>query len=96
MFGRAYIARRVRFHKADGGVLDAITFVMDRGSASYASALSLDEKARIIAEAEGFIGTSFEYLEKTHDSLQALGIRDGYLERIRKKVSEYRCDMLRK
>ena len=89
MINRSYTPRKVYFHSDDGQKFEAVTFVMNHQSPSYVSEMSLEEKAHIIANAKGFIGTSLEYLEKTHESLKALGIHDGYLEKLRKMTSHY-------
>ena len=46
------------------------------------------KKARIIAEAEGFLGTSYDYLDLTLASLNDLGIKDRYLNQIMKKIAQ--------
>ena len=68
--------------------IETITFVMNHQSPSYVADLSLDEKARIIAEAEGFLGTSYDYLDLTLASLNGLGIKDRYLNQIMKKIKQ--------
>ena len=82
MINGSYIPKKVKVHLKDGSCVDAVTFVMNKKSPSYISGLSLDEKARIIASAEGFVGPCLEYLERTHEALDALAIQDKYLERI--------------
>lgn len=88
MINASYIPKKVNFRADDGSSFTAITFVMNRNSPSYVSEMSLDEKAYIIANAKGFIGSSLEYLELTHDSLAKLGIHDGYLDRLKKMTSK--------
>lgn len=89
MINRSYTPKKVCFYAEDGTQLEAITFVMNHESPSYVAEMSLEEKAYIIANAEGFIGTSLEYLEKTHESLKALGIHDGYLDKLQKMTANY-------
>ena len=65
MLNQSYLPQKVLMHADDGRKIEAITFVMNHQSPSYVADLSLDEKARIIAEAEGFLGISHEYLDLT-------------------------------
>ena len=92
MINQSYLPRKVNVHCQNGAVIQAITFVMNHQSPSYVADLSLDEKARIIADAEGFIGTSYEYLDLTIQSLEALGIKDNYLNKINRRISKYRAE----
>ena len=87
MINGSYTPKKVLFHADDGRKISAITFVMNHQSPSYVAEMSLEEKAYIIANAKGFIGTSLEYLELTHASLAALGIHDGYLDRLKKMTA---------
>ncbi len=89
MINRSYTPRKVKFHANDGRKIEAITFVMNHESPSYVRDMPFKEKAYIIANAKGFIGTSLEYLDRTYDSLKALGIHDGYLERLKKLTAQY-------
>lgn len=87
MINASYIPKKVNFHADNGTTLTAITFVMNHNSPSYVAEMSLEEKAYIIANAKGFIGSSLEYLDLTYDSLAALGIHDGYLDRLKKMTA---------
>ena len=88
MLNQSYLPKKVTMHADDGRKIDTITFVMNHQSPSYVADLSLDEKARIIAEAEGFIGTSYDYLDLTLKSLKELGIRDNYLGQIMRRIKQ--------
>ena len=79
MLNASYKPKLVRVHCGTNEIL-AVTFVMNEDSPSYVAHLPLDEKARIITNAHGFIGSSREYLEMTCESLENLGIRDRYLK----------------
>ncbi|XDZ65120.1 gamma-glutamylcyclotransferase [Alphaproteobacteria bacterium LSUCC0684] len=78
MLNASYHPKRVQVH-CGAKQISAITFVMNEESPSYVAAMPLDEKARMITNASGFVGTSREYLELTCESLEELGIRDRYL-----------------
>ena len=83
------------------GIRRAITFVADRTDKShYTGCLPLDQVAQILAQAEGVLGTSTQYLESTVGHLSELGIVDSYLSRllslvkqqqIRSKISPTPC-----
>ena len=88
MLNKAYLPRMLKVRCEDGSRLEAICFVINRDSSSYVADLPTEEKARIIANASGFIGPCVEYLEKTHAGLAGLKIRDRYLDRILGLVRE--------
>ena len=88
MINGSYIPKKVKFHADNGDVISAVTFVMNHKSSSYVKDMSLEEKAYIIANAKGFIGSSLEYLERTHDALAELGIHDGYLGRLKNMTAK--------
>jgi cation transport protein ChaC len=61
--------------------------VVRRDSPDYAGRLSLDETARLLAAAVGGRGSGRDYLANTVRHLEALGVRDGLLHRIEKRVA---------
>jgi len=91
MLNASYHPRLVRVHSG-GRQIKAIAFVMNENSPSYVAGMPLEEQASIITAAEGFIGTSREYLELTCASLNQLGIRDLYLEQICKLIEHRNRD----
>jgi len=66
----------------EGGQLNAIAYVAERGHPSYAGALSPHLQARIIRAARGLSGTNLDYLANTLAHLASLGIRERELERV--------------
>lgn len=68
----------VRFH--------AIAFVMRRDCDRYAGRLSLEECADRIAKASGRLGPCSEYLERTVSAMDEIGISDGPMHALRKRV----------
>ncbi len=70
------------------GEVDAIAFVANRASASYAGRLSEDEVCATISCASGLIGSCSDYLRQTHDGLVSRGIRDRSLERLLDRLPE--------
>lgn len=63
-------------HLADGRVVQAVSYVIDRHHAQYTGPMALAEQARVIAAAIGGRGPNRDYLLNTHAHLQALGLRD--------------------
>ena len=81
----AYIPKWCNVHTT-GGVVVALTFVMDTSSNRYAGGLSEEAVARILATAEGSLGPNREYLAKTIDSLLMNGLHDSRLEKLLRRV----------
>lgn len=59
--------------------VEALCYILDRTHAQYRGALTLEEQAAIIAEAEGPTGTNADYLHATVDHLIAEGVEDADL-----------------
>jgi len=81
----SYAPRWVELHH-DGGVQDALTFVMNRDHGSYRGALTPTRTASIIARASGVLGSNADYLFDTLDHLHAHGLKDRPLEDLAKRV----------
>lgn len=88
MIALSYRPVWVRAHTTDG-VRRAVTFVADRAESLYTGRLPLDQVARILAQAEGVLGTSTQYLESTVAHLSQLGIVDRYLSRLLALVNQH-------
>jgi cation transport protein ChaC len=86
MVSGSYCPRLVRVTTADGP-LEAVAFTINRRHPRYAGKLSEEEAAGIIAAARGLLGPCAEYLVNTVDHLNALGLRDPCLERLRSRVA---------
>ncbi len=67
------------------GPVQALAYVMDVTHAAYAR-LSLEEQAAIIARAEGPAGPNRDYLHRTVEHLEALGLADPELEALDRMV----------
>ncbi len=80
-----YFCRRVKLTSASGP-LDAYAFIVNRRHAIYAPKQPLDDMARIIAHAAGGSGTNRAYLANTVAHLDALGINDGKLHELLRRV----------
>jgi glutathione-specific gamma-glutamylcyclotransferase len=67
--------------RLDGGVtVDALGYVVDRGHVQYAGRLSVEDAASVVAGAKGQSGPNEEYVLNTVRHLEALGIRDHWME----------------
>lgn len=74
----------IRFH--DGGVAEALCYVIDRDHEQYRGGLSLREQADIIAAAAGKTGPNSTYLLNTVEHLAELGIADQEMETLAEMV----------
>ncbi|MDA7985036.1 MAG: gamma-glutamylcyclotransferase [Alphaproteobacteria bacterium] len=84
----AYFPVVVRCY-AGGDVVDALTFVLNRGHSQYAGGLSDEERVAIILRARGRNGTSREYLRRTNEALGDAGIPCGRLLALERKADQH-------
>lgn len=70
------------------GPVKAIAFVVNRDFAGYCGGLCEAEVADRLASAVGMWGNMAEYLMNTVRHLEAMGIRDSYLDRMERMVAE--------
>ena len=89
LFTGAYQSRWVTAMTADGPVR-AATFVANRAHNRYAGRLDEALVATHLATATGSLGSCLAYLVETLEALQAAGLRDHSLERLRKLVGSSR------
>jgi cation transport protein ChaC len=81
LFTYSYEARWVSVATRDGPVR-AVTFVVNRDGPRYVHRLDLERVARQIATASGTLGSCMEYLHRTLESLDALGLSDRMLREV--------------
>jgi cation transport protein ChaC len=79
MLSGSYIPTWVDLQFPDGRAR-GITFVINPSNPRYVPGLGADEKAALIATAEGPLGTNRDYLFRTADALAANGLRDPYID----------------
>ena len=65
-----------------GGVVRALTFVVNRKAVRYVRRLDLELVAHHVATATGALGSCMEYLHHTLQSLEALGMDDRMLRKV--------------
>jgi cation transport protein ChaC len=81
LFTYSYEARWVSVATPDG-LVRAVTFVVNRNGPRYIPRLDLECVARHIASASGSLGSCMEYLHRTLESLDALGLNDRMLREV--------------
>lgn len=86
----AYLERRLPLTLADGRAVEAVAYVVDPDHDQYRGALTLEEQARIIADATGGRGPNDEYLYNTSSHLADLGISDPDLDWLSERVRRLR------
>lgn len=82
-----YSERLLPVRLEDGETVSAVSYVVDRAHDQYAGALDEETAAAIVAGAVGQAGRNEEYVLNTVAHLQALGIRDHWLEKVGRLVS---------
>lgn len=87
MRGRGYVARWLPV-ATEAGTVSALTFLVNRASDRYSGRLTDAEIAEKIAAACGHMGPSAEYLFRTVEACEALGIRDRHLWSLQALVAE--------
>jgi glutathione-specific gamma-glutamylcyclotransferase len=86
LISSAYLETRIPAQLDDGSVVQALCYVIDRDHDQYCGGLSLEEQARIIAQATGGRGHNRDYLWATVGHLAELGIEDDDLTDLAEKV----------
>lgn len=82
-----YLERWVRVTLEDGRTVEAVTYVADRGHEQYAGALGEAEAAAVVHGAVGQSGVNEDYVFNTVQHLEALGIRDRWLETVARLIA---------
>lgn len=78
---RVYRPRLVRM-RLSRKAARAFTFIADPQHPGYAGGLSVEQTARLVATCYGARGPNIEYLTRTIDHLEELGVRDHNLLRV--------------
>lgn len=76
------------------GAVDALVFVMDQNNHRYMPELSEDMAARMIAVAEGGLGSNFAYLDALVQHLDELDITDAAINQLHVHASAFRAKQL--
>lgn len=83
-----YLERKHMVRLDAGGTVEAICYVVDRAHEQYAGNLHEAEAATIVSGAVGQSGRNEEYVLSTLEHLEALGIRDHWLEDVAKRITK--------
>ena len=86
MLSGAYLPRWLHAGLESLGRTKILTFVINRANPRYESHVREDAAARRIAVAEGLLGTNRDYLYRTARHLRELGIADGPMHRLERRV----------
>ncbi|TIN43128.1 MAG: gamma-glutamylcyclotransferase [Mesorhizobium sp.] len=74
--------------ETDGGeTVEAVAYVVDRTHEQYAGALDAADAASVVRGAVGQSGKNEDYVSSTLEHLEALGIRDHWLEDVAKRIA---------
>lgn len=71
--------RRVQLLDGSRRTAPAVAYLVNRGHAQYAGALSLEEQLALVRRSHGKSGPNADYVFATSDALETLGIRDADL-----------------
>jgi glutathione-specific gamma-glutamylcyclotransferase len=77
-----YEERRLKVRLRNGTDVEAVSYVVDRGHGQYAGHLSPEEAALRVCGAVGRSGPNEEYVLNTVEHMEAMRIRDHWLERV--------------
>jgi len=81
LFTYSYEARWVSVTTSQG-LVRAVTFIVNREGPRYIRRLDLDRVAHHVATASGGLGSCLEYLHRTIESLDLLGLNDTMLREV--------------
>jgi cation transport protein ChaC len=77
-----YLERMLKVRLEDGGTVEALCYVIDRSHEQYAGSLDEAEASAVVRGAIGQSGANEDYVRNTLSHLEALGIRDRWLEQV--------------
>ncbi|HEY4191777.1 MAG TPA: gamma-glutamylcyclotransferase [Mesorhizobium sp.] len=82
-----YLERRLPLRLENGEAVEAVAYIADRGHEQYAGALDAAHAAAVVTGAAGMSGPNEAYVLSTIEHLQALGIRDRWLEDVAGRIT---------
>ncbi|TPJ68125.1 gamma-glutamylcyclotransferase [Mesorhizobium sp. B2-7-1] len=82
-----YLERMLDVRLDGGGSVEAVAYTVDRQHEQYAGGLDADHAAEVVRGAVGQSGRNEDYVLSTLDHLEALGIRDHWLEEVGRRVA---------
>ncbi|RWM07208.1 MAG: gamma-glutamylcyclotransferase [Mesorhizobium sp.] len=79
---------RLDGNAAGGGrTVEAVAYIVDRAHEQYAGGLDASHAAEVVRGAVGQSGRNEDYVLSTLEHLEALGIRDHWLEQVGRRVA---------
>ena len=85
---KVYLERTLPVRLASGEITPAVTYIVDRGHAQYAGNLDEEHAASIVLGSVGQSGPNEDYVMNTLSHLEALGIRDHWLEAVGARLAQ--------
>ena len=82
-----YLERTLSGRLDNGERTEVVTYIADRGHEQYAGSMDEAQAAAIVRTAVGKSGDNASYVRSTVEHLQALGIRDHWLEGVWRMVA---------
>ncbi|TIP09938.1 gamma-glutamylcyclotransferase [Mesorhizobium sp.] len=82
-----YLERTLSIRLDESETVEAIAYVVDRDHEQYAGALDAAHAATVVRGATGQSGKNEDYVFSTLEHLEALGIRDHWLEEVARRVA---------
>ena len=82
-----YLERMLDVRLDGGDAVKAVTYIVDTAHEQYAGALDAAHAATIVRGAVGQSGRNEDYVLSTLEHLEALGIRDHWLEEVARQVA---------
>jgi cation transport protein ChaC len=71
----------------EGATVEAVAYIVDRAHEQYAGGLDAGHAAAVVRGAVGQSGRNEDYVISTLEHLEALGIRDHWLEEVGRQVA---------
>ncbi len=84
---QVYLERVLDVRLESGASVEAVAYVADRWHEQYAGALDEAGAAAVVGGAVGESGRNEDYLLNTISHLEALGIRDRWLENVARRIA---------
>jgi len=91
-----YLERMLAVRLENGDTVNAICYVVDREHEQYAGSLTTADAVAVVKGATGQSGINEDYVLSTLDHLEALGIRDHWLEEVGGMIGWRRNPTLRR
>lgn len=82
-----YLERMLPLRLESGEHVEAVAYIADRSHEQYAGALAADAAAALVTGATGQSGNNEAYVLSTLEHMQALGIRDRWLEDVSGRIT---------